>query len=129
MKTYRKLALLLCLLVFVLRTSAQTIRVAAAAHLQSATTDLSEAAQFSQSGSSKVGIIAPSLTFSGSKRNGVQSEIPADDYPPIDQVAAMMKSSSNKVAAKAFLEFVKSERGREILSEYGLTPPNAVAQP
>jgi molybdate transport system substrate-binding protein len=91
--------------------------------------NISQAAQFAQSGSAQVGIIALSLTFAGSMKGGEKWEIPAEDYPPIQQEAVIINSSPNKPAAKAFLEFVKSQEGREILSDYGLTPPGAGAKP
>ncbi len=85
--------------------------------------NISQAAQFAQSGSAQVGIIALSLTFAESMKGGEVWDIPANYYPPLHQAAVMINASSNKAAAKAFLEFVKGEEGRRILSNYGLTPP------
>jgi len=91
--------------------------------------NISQAAQFAQSGSAQVGVIALSLTFAGSMKGGEKWEIPAEYYPPIQQEAVIINSSPNKPAAKAFLAFVKSQEGRKILSDYGLTPPGAGAKP
>jgi molybdate transport system substrate-binding protein len=91
--------------------------------------NISQTAQFAQSGSAQVGMVALSLTFAESMKNGQKWEIPAEYYPPIKQEAVMINSSPNKTAARAFLEFVKSEQGRKILSGYGLTPPEAAAKP
>jgi molybdate transport system substrate-binding protein len=85
--------------------------------------NISQAAQFAQSGSAQVGIIALSLTFAESMQGGDRWEIPANLYPPIRQAAVIVHSSSNKAAASAFLAYVKSEEGRAILSKFGLTPP------
>lgn len=85
--------------------------------------NISQAAQFAQSGSAQVGIIALSLTFADSMKGGERWDIPGEFYPPIQQSAVIIKSSPNKTAANAFLEFVKSDDGRKLLSEYGLTPP------
>ncbi|MGC2769089.1 MAG: molybdate ABC transporter substrate-binding protein, partial [Candidatus Acidiferrum sp.] len=85
--------------------------------------NISQAAQFAQSGSAQVGIIALSLTFAESMKNGERWEIPAEYYPPILQTAVVIHSSSNKAAANAFLDFVKSDDGHAILSKFGLTPP------
>lgn len=85
--------------------------------------NISQAAQFAQSGSAQVGIIALSLTFAESMKGGERWEIPGEFYSPIQQAAVMIKSSANQVAAKAFLEFVKSDEGQKILSSYGLAPP------
>lgn len=91
--------------------------------------NISQAAQFAQSGSAQVGMVAFSLTFAASMKNGDKWEIPAEYYPPIQQEAVVMTSSPNKVAARAFLEFVKSEQGRKILADYGLAPPEATVKP
>ncbi|MGB7846384.1 MAG: molybdate ABC transporter substrate-binding protein [Candidatus Acidiferrum sp.] len=85
--------------------------------------NISQAAQFVQSGSAQVGMIALSLTFAESMKGGERWEIPADLYPTLQQAAVVIQSSPNKAAANAFLEFVKSDEGRKVLSNYGLTMP------
>jgi len=85
--------------------------------------NISQAAQFVQSGSAQVGIIAFSLTFAESMKAGEHWEIPADLYPPLQQGAVVIDSSQNKAAARAFLKFVKSFEGREVLAKFGLTSP------
>jgi molybdate transport system substrate-binding protein len=85
--------------------------------------NISQTAQFVQSGSAQVGIIALSLTFADSMKGGDQWMIPAELYPVMQQDAVIVTSSTNKGAAQAFLDFVKSEEGRRTLSKYGLTPP------
>jgi molybdate transport system substrate-binding protein len=91
--------------------------------------NISQAAQFAQSGSAQVGIIALSLTHAESMKNGERWEIPASYYPPILQKAVIVSASKNKAAAQTFLEFVKSDEGRKILSSYGLTPPETATKP
>jgi molybdate transport system substrate-binding protein len=83
--------------------------------------NISQAAQFVQSGSAQIGIIALSLTFAESMKGGERWVIPEDLYPPLEQAAVIINSSPNKAAAHAFLEFVKNGEGRRILSNYGLT--------
>jgi molybdate transport system substrate-binding protein len=85
--------------------------------------NISQAAQFAQSSSAEVGIIALSLTFAESMKNGERWEVPAEYYPAILQTAVVIHSSASKAVANAFLRFVVSEEGRTILSKYGLTPP------
>jgi len=91
--------------------------------------NISQAAQFAQSGSAQVGIIALSLTFAESMKGGERWEIPADLYPPVQQAAVIINSSQNKAAASSFLKFVKSDEGRKILSNYGLTLPGVPQKP
>jgi len=81
--------------------------------------NISQAAQFVQSGNAQAGIIALSLAISPGMKEGKIWEIPAETYPPIEQGAVVLKSAKNKNAARAFLEFVSSPAGRKILEEHG----------
>ena len=83
--------------------------------------NISQAAQFAETGSAQMGILALSLTFATSTKDGERWEVPADLYPPLEQGAVVIHGSTNKPAARAFLEFVKSAEAREVLSRYGFT--------
>jgi len=89
--------------------------------------NISQAAQFVQSGNAQAGIVAMSLVVSPGLKDGKRWEIPADMHPTIEQAAIVLKSAKNKESAKAFLEFVKSEAGRATLSKYGFAVPAAAA--
>ncbi len=89
--------------------------------------NISQAAQFVQSGNAQAGIVAMALAVSPGMKDGKRWEIPADMHPPIEQAAILLKSAKNKDAARAFLEFVKSEAGRATLAKYGFTFPVAGA--
>jgi molybdate transport system substrate-binding protein len=91
--------------------------------------NISQAAQFVQSGNAQAGIVALSLAISPGMKEGKRWEIPADMHPPIEQAAILLKAAKNKEAARAFLEFVKSEPGRATLAKYGFTFPAAGATP
>lgn len=83
--------------------------------------NISQAAQFAQSGNAQAGLVALSLALSPGMKDGKFWEVPADAYPPIEQGAIVLKSSNNKVAARAFLQFVESAPGRETLKKYGFS--------
>jgi len=85
--------------------------------------NISQTAQFAQSGNAQVAIIALSLSFAESMKNGDSWQIPTDLYPPIKQAAVVVSASSNKAAANSFLEFLRSEESQTLLSRYGLSPP------
>jgi len=85
--------------------------------------NISQAAQFVQSGNAQAGIIAHSLALSPGMKDGKVWEIPADMHPPIQQAAVVLKNSKDKAAAMAFLDFVKSGAGRAILEKSGFTVP------
>ncbi len=85
--------------------------------------NISQAAQFVQSGNAQAGIVAMSLAVSPAMREGKHWDIPANLHPPIEQGAIILKGAKNKHAANAFLEFVKSVAGRSILAKYGFEFP------
>jgi molybdate transport system substrate-binding protein len=94
--------------------------------------NISQAAQFAQSGSAQVGILALSLVLSPNMQSGDHWLIPSDLYPSIDQAAVLLTVSPNKAAARAFLAYVKSDTAREVLSRHGFTlsksPPGPAKQ-
>lgn len=87
--------------------------------------NISQAAQFVQSGNAQAGIIARSLAVSPGMSDGKSWEIPAETHPPIEQSAILLKGAKNKKAALAFLDFVKGPAGREILVKCGFAVPAA----
>jgi molybdate transport system substrate-binding protein len=87
--------------------------------------NISQTAQFVQSGSAQVGVVALSLAISPAMRDGKRWEIPQEFYPPLNQAAVILKSSQNRSAARAFLEFLKTETGRATLSRYGFMAAEA----
>jgi molybdate transport system substrate-binding protein len=89
--------------------------------------NISQTAQFVQSGSAQVGVVALSLTISPAMRDGKRWEIPQELYPPLNQAAVILKSSQSQTAAKAFLEFLRSDTGRTTLARYGFTAAEASA--
>jgi molybdate transport system substrate-binding protein len=93
--------------------------------------NISQAAQFVQSGNAQAGILAYSLALSPPLKDaGRFWLVPADAHPPLEQAVIVLKSSRNKEAARAFLDFVKSPAGRAVLEKYGFTiPPQSPAVP
>ena len=85
--------------------------------------NISQAAQFVQSGSAQAGIIAYSLALSPGMNDGKAWEIPANMHPPIEQGAIVLKSAKNKTAAVEFFNFVRSADGRAILEKHGFAFP------
>lgn len=88
--------------------------------------NVSQAAQFVQSGSAQAGLIALSLALSPAMMSGKRYELYGWRYPRIEQSAVVLKSSTNKQVAGAFLEFLKSPEARGIFKRYGyMAPPPA----
>lgn len=89
--------------------------------------NVSQAAQFVQSGNAQVGLISLSLALSPAmKQAGSSWEVPADAYPEMQQVAGIVAASKKKQAAQSFLAFVVSPEGKAVLKGYGFGVP---AQP
>lgn len=86
--------------------------------------NISQAAQFIESGACDIGIVALSLALAPSMKSaGKYWEIPIEAHPPLEQGAVILKSSKNQEAAKRFLEFLKGSQGQEIMQRYGFTVP------
>jgi molybdate transport system substrate-binding protein len=85
--------------------------------------NISQAAQFVQSGNAQLGIIAKSLALSPAMAGGKAWDIPASLFPPIEQAAVILKTSSNQKDTRAFLEFVRSSEGQAILAKHGFALP------
>ena len=75
--------------------------------------NISQAAQFIESGACDIGIIALSLAIAPAmKSKGTYWEVPAEAHPSLDQGAVILKQSKNQEAARQFLEFIKSPTDR-----------------
>jgi molybdate transport system substrate-binding protein len=86
--------------------------------------NISQAAQFIESGACDVGIIALSLALAPTmKAAGTYWEIPPDAHPPLEQGAAILKSSKQQMTAQQFVAFMQGTQGQEIMSRYGFTLP------
>jgi len=87
--------------------------------------NISQAAQFIESGACDIGIIALSLAIAPAmKSKGVYWEIPTEAHPALEQGAVIVKSSKNQEAARQFLEFMKGPNGQEIMKRYGFVVPS-----
>jgi molybdate transport system substrate-binding protein len=91
--------------------------------------NISQAAQFAQSGSADVGMLALSLALSPTlKSSGTYIEIPASWYPPIEQAVVVLASSRQKALARQFIDYLKKPDGVRILQLYGFTVPRTTAR-
>jgi molybdate transport system substrate-binding protein len=87
--------------------------------------NISQAAQFIESGACDAGIVALSLALAPAmKAAGQYWEIPATAHSPLEQGAVILKSSTHQESANRFLEFMKGFQGQEIMKRYGFTLPS-----
>jgi molybdate transport system substrate-binding protein len=86
--------------------------------------NISQTAQFAQSGSADVGVLALSLALSPAlKSSGTYVDIPESWYHPIEQAAVVLASSRQKALARQFVDFLKKPGGVRILQSYGFAVP------
>lgn len=85
--------------------------------------NISQTAQFVESGSAQAGLLALSLVLSPAMRSGKCWEVPADLYPHVEQAVVLLASASNKKEAADFLAFLKTSSARAALEGYGFTLP------
>src|SRR5262249_36459097 len=82
--------------------------------------NISQTAQFVQSGNADVGIIALSLAMAPAlKSTGRYVEIPDSFYPPIEQAAVVMSASRQKPIAQQFLQYLKQPASVSTLQSFG----------
>ena len=82
--------------------------------------NISQAAQFAQSGNAEVGILALSLALGRALTDaGTYVEIPADFHPPIEQAAVVVAKSARKALARQFVDLLKQPATVTLLQAYG----------
>lgn len=88
--------------------------------------NISQAAQFVQSGNAQIGILAVSLVSSPNFAGGHTWKIPQEQYTPLLQSYVALKSSTHRDAALAFLAFIKTPAARAIFEKYGFVNPESL---
>ena len=88
--------------------------------------NISQAAQFVESGNAQAGLIALSHALAPAmKDKGRYWAVPLDAYPTLNQAAVVLSKSKQQDAARRFLEFVRSPEATSLLTSYGFSlPPN-----
>jgi len=86
--------------------------------------NISQAAQFVQSGNADAGILALSLALAPAMRDGGSYwEVPEASFPRMDQGGVVLTASREPEAAAAFVTFLTGPAGRVILSRFGFKLP------
>ena len=87
--------------------------------------NISQAAQFIDSGSADVGIIALALAVAPAMRDrGRYWEIPLEQFPTMHQGGLITGWTPHPEEAREFRDYVAGPRGREILERYGFFLPD-----
>ncbi len=86
--------------------------------------NISQAAQFVESGNAQVGFVAMAHVVSPAMQGkGKYWEIPAEAYPALDQGVVVIKYSRHKKEAAAFVKYIKTKPVADVLRRYGFTVP------
>jgi len=86
--------------------------------------NISQTAQFIQTGSADAGVVALSLVLAPNlAKVGHWVEIPADSYPPLKQAAVITNQGTANPAAAGYLTFLRSPEARVIFDRFGFTLP------
>jgi molybdate transport system substrate-binding protein len=83
--------------------------------------NISQALQFIDSGNAELGFVALSQVVD--KPASAVWRIPADLHAPILQDAVLLKTGADDTTARAFLDFIKSDEGKAIITKFGYTLP------
>lgn len=82
--------------------------------------NISQTAQFVQSGAADIGFIALSLVMAGPmKDQGRWWMIPSEDHPTLEQGGVILSWATDPALARAFREFMLSPEGTQIMKKYG----------
>jgi molybdate transport system substrate-binding protein len=88
--------------------------------------NISQAAQFVESGNAQAGLIALSHALSPAmKDKGHYWTVPLDAYPTLNQAVVVLSKSKQTASAHKFLDFVRGPEGTSLLQQYGFSLPGA----
>jgi molybdate transport system substrate-binding protein len=81
---------------------------------------ITQAYQFASSGNAELGFVALSQVWKDGKLTGGSAWIvPPTLYEPLRQDAVLLQKGRDRPAARAFLDFLKSEPARQVIRRYG----------
>jgi molybdate transport system substrate-binding protein len=84
--------------------------------------NVSQAAQFVESGNAQAGLIALSHALAPAmKDKGRYWVVPLDAYPTLNQAAVVLSKSKQQDAARRFLNFIRSPEANSLLTKYGFS--------
>lgn len=86
--------------------------------------NISQAAQFVESGNAQAGFVALAHAVAPSMRaKGKYWEVPANYYPPLAQGVVVLSHAAHKKEAGDFVDYVKTAEAASVLQKYGFSLP------
>jgi molybdate transport system substrate-binding protein len=87
--------------------------------------NISQAAQFVESGNAQAGLVALSHALAPAmKDKGRYWTVPLDAYLTLNQAAVVLSKSRQQDAARKFLEFLHTPEAASLLKSYGFSLPS-----
>jgi molybdate transport system substrate-binding protein len=87
--------------------------------------NISQTAQFVQTGNADIGIIALSLAMSQElTKNGLYTLISDQLHTPLEQGFVLTKRGDQNIAAQQFAAFMASQDARQVMVKYGFRLPH-----
>lgn len=84
--------------------------------------NVSQAAQFVESGNAQAGFVALAHARApGMAGKGKYWEVPAEDYPPIEQGVVILSHSPHQREAEDFIRYLESPEAAAVLQKYGFS--------
>src|SRR5438132_9293585 len=91
--------------------------------------NVSQAAQFVESGNAQAGFVALSHAMApGMRDKGRYWIIPSDAYPALQQSAVILSHLSKKAEAAAFLQYLQKAEATGVLRHYGFSVPEETSE-
>ena len=82
--------------------------------------NIAQTYQFVTSGNAQLGFVALSqITENGKLKSGSAWSVPQEFHDQIKQDAILLNNGKDSMAAKALLEFLKSDKAKKIIASYG----------
>ena len=92
--------------------------------------NVTQTAQFVETGNADAGFVALSLVLSPKLKNiGRWLEVPASLHAPLDHGAVLTTRGAINPAARRYLEFLQSPPAQKILADFGYAAPPAIRAP
>jgi len=87
--------------------------------------NIAQTLQFVVTGNASFGLISAAQASSGGlPEPSCRWPVPGSMHPAIEQQAVLLTSGAQNDVAKAYLEFLRSEQGKEIIRAYGYRVPD-----
>ncbi len=91
--------------------------------------NVSQAAQFVESGNAQAGLIALSHALAPAmKDKGRYWTVPLDAYPTLNQAVVVISKSKQQEAARKFLDFLRGPEASSLLTSYGFSLSSSTSE-